>query len=519
MKKIVCELCECTEFTKADGVFTCNNCGTSYSLEEAKAMMKEVEGATPAVGVGAPAVNPNQQQLENILMLATNAYSASNNEETEKYCNRAIELDASCYKAWILKGKAIGWSSKLDDNRLEEAAHSFMQAITFAPEDEKEAVKEEVCEELKRLGLACVNVRKNRFSKYPDDEELNGFITDLKPLVTALSMISQKGASGLLTELTSLLDRGTVKMRFTSMKIKGTSAGIPEDFFDEVALMMNEAGVAGFETVRERYDGESTPDRNDFQKALTEADNCIELIECAIAASDDDDEEDIIRYNNIKIIYEYTIDMAAYANYSDYSKNWMLTPEAKDTRRKLIKECDEKIAEIKEKAKKAEEEAAKAEEAAKQERIAAYWEAHKEEKAKLDNEKKALEDKISSLEEQLTEIGSEISEIEKEGNANTPSEEEVVELKKQISKLESEKSSLGIFAGKEKKRIAEEVSVLQGKVSEVETKAKAERATADEETKQKIAPLSAKQEEINDEITAANNRIEAIDDELNKDPE
>ena len=100
MKKIVCELCDGTEFVKEGGMFVCQGCGTKYTAEEAKSMMKEVEGGPV---VGAPAVNPNQQQIENLLLLASNAYSASNNEETEKYCNRAIEYDAMCYKAWFLR--------------------------------------------------------------------------------------------------------------------------------------------------------------------------------------------------------------------------------------------------------------------------------------------------------------------------------------------------------------------------------------------------------------------------------
>ena len=43
MKKIVCELCEGTEFTKENGMFVCHGCGTRYSAEEARRMMREVE--------------------------------------------------------------------------------------------------------------------------------------------------------------------------------------------------------------------------------------------------------------------------------------------------------------------------------------------------------------------------------------------------------------------------------------------------------------------------------------------
>lgn len=164
MKKIVCDLCESTEFTKEGGFFICQGCGTKYSLEEAKAMMREVEGSAP-VSAGAPVTavpmgNPNQQQIDNMLILATTAFDADNNKEAENYCNQVIALDAMNYKAWLLKGKAAGWQSTIQNQRITEAAHAFAQAIDFAPEDEKEAVKEEAVEQLKRLGLACISLRK-----------------------------------------------------------------------------------------------------------------------------------------------------------------------------------------------------------------------------------------------------------------------------------------------------------------------------------------------------------------------
>ena len=126
MKKIVCDLCDSTEFVKEGGMFICQGCGTQYSLEEAKSMMREVEGSAP-VSAGAPVAavpmgNPNQQQIDNILVLATTAYEAQNYAEAENYCNQAVVLDAMCYKAWNLKGKAVGWQSKIDNLRIEEAA-------------------------------------------------------------------------------------------------------------------------------------------------------------------------------------------------------------------------------------------------------------------------------------------------------------------------------------------------------------------------------------------------------------
>ena len=42
MKKMVCEICESQKIKKENGVFICQECGTEYSVEEAKKLLKEV---------------------------------------------------------------------------------------------------------------------------------------------------------------------------------------------------------------------------------------------------------------------------------------------------------------------------------------------------------------------------------------------------------------------------------------------------------------------------------------------
>ena len=122
-------------------------------------MMREVEGdvpnsapaAAPVAAQAEPPSGQNQQQLENIILLASSAYEASNLSEAEGYCNKVIELDAGNYKAWLLKGKAVGWQSTVLNPRISEASHSFCRAIDFAPEEEKKTITDETLEELKKL--------------------------------------------------------------------------------------------------------------------------------------------------------------------------------------------------------------------------------------------------------------------------------------------------------------------------------------------------------------------------------
>ncbi len=524
MKKIVCDLCESTEFTKEGGFFICQGCGTKYSLEEAKGMMREVEGAGP-VSTGTPVTavpmgNPNQQQIDNLLLLATNAYSASNNEETEKYCNRAIEYDAMCYKAWFLKAKAIGWSSTIQNPRVAEAAHSFKQAVDFAPEEEKESLTEEAVEELKRLGLACISLRQKRFSQYPDTEELNGFLKDIEVLIDGLVVLLSKGAEvAKSNELIGLL--GTLGnfayIKFIGIKSKAENAGVPKEYFSQIAVMMGNAAIEGYKTTTKKFNSDSRPMQNDFKKTLTEVDNCITLLDIANYASDDDADDDIKRIKSQITMTEFTINMAAYADYSSSYRSWMLTDEAKKARRENISNYRKKIREIKDKAKaKAEEERKKAEEE-KQARIAAYWEAHADEKAALDAELKELEEKKEKISSEISGVDAEIKALDPTGLV--PSEEEDNKLRDQIRDLENQRSKLGLFSGKEKKRITEEIASLNGRRDSLKSKIEDEKKARQAEAEKKMEPLKEKKAELQSQLDTVTKRINAINNELTKDPE
>lgn len=494
MKKIVCELCDGTEFVKEGGMFVCQGCGTKYTAEEAKSMMKEVEGG--ATVAGAPVENPNQQQLDNIMLLASNAFSASNNEETENYCNRAIELDATCYKAWFLKAKAIGWSSKLDNNRIEEAAHSFCQAIDFAPEEEKDDLKKQATEELKRLGLACISLRKQNFGNNPSTSNYNGFKNDRLVL---------------LKSLTVLLQHGNI-------------VGMPDGYLDEVATMMNDAAVAALNMAQAAWRKADHPSEKDLLTYLEWNGNICALLRDAISASDDDEEADIQRYKNLNRALEdpigkssYTRQWVSYASEYRWFADKSLNDQAVSARRGEVRHNNDAIKKIQKSiANKAAAEAKKAEEA-KKARIKAYWDAHKEEKAKLDAEKKELADKKRNLIAEIANLTKQIDDAQPTGNV--PSEDETSKVSDQIKGLEEQRAKLGIFSGKEKKRLGEEIASLQGRLDSLKNKIDEEKKARAAEVDKKLAPIKAKKSELEQQVSAAEKRISAIEAELTKDPE
>ena len=115
--------------------------------------------------------------------------------------------------------------------------------------------------------------------------------------------------------------------------------------------------------------------------------------------------------------------------------------------------------------------------------ISVYWSEHTEEKAALDQEREDLSAKVKNLKDTISSL---------------PEAKAEAQIKAKIFALDREKSNLGLFKGKEKKNLQEQIDVLSGTLE----KAKESRTAA-------VAP-------IQQQIVSANIRIAEIDKELTK---
>ena len=496
MKKIVCELCEGTVFVKDGNFFICQGCGTKYSLDEAKALMHEVDdnelsqSITPVVNAVVP--NPSQQQIDNLLVLATTAYEAQNNQEAENYCNRAIELDATNYKAWLLKGKAVGWSSSLDNNRMQEAAHSFSKAIDFAPPDETEEIKSQAVEELKRFGAACMQIACDGFgslgdpkSYYPGRKELNKIRNARKAFLDSIAVLSANG----------------------------NEVSIPEDYTAKIADQMVSAANCGFGAATANsglYDlalmwGQAAANQTKAQ-FHEQFECCYELMQDSINLYNSNDEDNLWRYDILIDIAEKLVNDRDTSNYT------------KQQYRDKIDEAKRKKEALEIRVKELKAEAERKAEEEKQARIKAYWEAHADEKKTLEAEKEQLSKKKEELDKEIDRLTAEIESLREEEKTKVPSEEETARLMEQIHGLEVRRAKLGLFSGKEKKQIDGERASLQGRIDSIKNKIDDEKKEKASEIRKKLDPAQKKKDELLTERDAAVKRISVIEEEFTKDP-
>lgn len=135
MKQLVCEMCGSTDLLKEEGVFVCQSCGCKYSVEEAKKMMVEVEGAVTV---------QNAAQLDNLLKLAHSSFESKNYEKAEDFCNQVLAMDDKNFDAWKLKGEAINYQINSNNQRIEEVYNCIMTAYRVLDEEKKEQEKYDI---------------------------------------------------------------------------------------------------------------------------------------------------------------------------------------------------------------------------------------------------------------------------------------------------------------------------------------------------------------------------------------
>ena len=492
MKQLTCELCGSTNIVKQDGMFICQECGTKYSLEEAKKLLVEIDAPAAAP---APSKTDNSGLISNYYSMARNAMDASNNAEAENYCNKILELDPTEYEAWFIKGKAVGWQSTLANQRISETINAFTNALEHCPEEKKAELGESCKEEIQNLHKALLSVRMKNFMNHPNDNDVNELGNDVRNILS--------------NAITFLLK--------AKVNVETVGKDLGKIILNTIINNFNK-------TLWKDYQGDDgKPGDYEFKRFMQETDRCVIAMDYAsiLFGTSDTDDPDLYEWRALafdaKVKLNTLVRDACSLDYrindwgsKTYYKNLQLNEESVRFRNKNNEEWEAKAKEWRKKKTdleasiKAEKERKEREEA--QKALDAYWAEHAEEKVQLEAEREELNGKLgplyAALEDKVKAIKAEIESV--------PGLEEIKELDGKINAWVAEKASLGVFKGKEKKALQEQIDqALLAKKGVEERMAAAKKALEDRlarekaEIQQKINPLQSRINEIHLELTKA----------------
>ena len=323
MKQFTCEMCGSTDLIKQDGVFVCQTCGCKYSVDEARRMMIEgnvdVSGSTVKVD--------NSSNIENYLKLAESAYSANNYKEAENYSNKILEINPNYYRAWLIKGKAAGWQSTLNKNRIFESIECFGKAIDHVSESEAAELKKEIAEEIAKLSKASLSLCCDIFVENPSVNNAN-----------------------LLIETAASINKSAIKL------LEKCSIA-PAKYEETTAICIRESAINAYDHIvwpeYSRSNG-GYPYAFQFTNFLDKSSACILVLKCSITMSSTSDKLDDVKIKNYKDLIRITTDRINAAGYEkrfhDGSPYWVVTSTLADSAKQSnlddIKTYHQKIKEI-----------------------------------------------------------------------------------------------------------------------------------------------------------------------------
>lgn len=258
MSALVCDICGGKLKVINGKMAVCESCGMEHSLERVR---EKYRGSQTVVHVD------NAHLIINYYDMAQDAYDTGNKEEAERYCNKIIEIDSTNTGALFLKGKAVGWQSSIGAFRFKEAAICFANAVSSCTTElEKASLHDRVQDEFRGLATALIQLRCDRFKKWPDGDESKGFKDDLDELAEAASLYAER----------------------TNLKVNRNHV------FSSVASIVRSCMTIVSMTILLEYRVNGS--KGAYTEFATKTDNCISIMQKTIDLCDDDDDSDVQLY-------------------------------------------------------------------------------------------------------------------------------------------------------------------------------------------------------------------------------
>lgn len=459
MAALVCDLCGGKLVMGSGGIAICDSCGMEHSADRMKEKVQEIKGTVRV---------DNSHMVDNWMKMGTSAAQAGNNKEAYEYFTKVIEVDPNNWRAIFEKGKAGAWQSTLANLRISELYQGIKMALEIIEgldfsEDELISIKNEFAVALFNINNAITDLMDQNLSnlddKYFDShwdqmwETRQRHITNVTQLEDALTLIA---------DLTDDLSKSNViefKKRMCS-DLRNACSSIQY----WTSYSQDSLGYLGFKP-------------NEKQQYLDKYWKLVDEIREAEPS-----------YGTDK--WSYPDPFGPGLHMSDEIYNYW---KKKDAERQEQKR-----------------------KAAAKKRFDDYWKEHAEEKEQYEARLIEIDSEIKRINGQYCQYDTQISEIKKDLKKAIPAENQLLAIKKQQSDLNEQKSKLGIFAGKQKKQLQEQIDALQPQIANIEESIRHQRKSIQDDVSARVASVESQRKPLKDQINKLEEEKRRINTELTK---
>lgn len=466
MAALVCDICGGKLVMGAGGIATCESCGMEHSQDRMKEKIQEIKGVVRV---------DNSHMVDNWMKMGLDAANAGNQKEAYDYFTKVIEVEPNNWRAIFEKGKAGAWQSTLGNSRTAELYQAVKTALAIIstsnmPEAEVAENKNIFAVAIYNVNNAFLDLRQQNFDKCDDkyydlhwDEWWEVHYNQ------ATANVSQtEDVISLIADLDDELSKKNVlEMKKHICEVLQYICSCQDTYWDSYGK--NYLQCFGI------YESTKKPFVEKYVQLVAE----IREIEPDFRTS---------KYSQID-----PWDPPTQWDFNRYDKllsYW----QKKDAETKRIQEEN--------KAKK---------------RFEEYWSEHSAEKQTFEQRLSAINEEKAQIQSTLSGFNDRIQKVQKEQEDQVADvSQELVALKDQISSLETQKSKLGLFAGKQKKEIQAQINSLKATLPNIEEKVTRAKAAINSDIDAKLSQINANKKPFSDRLAALTNEENSINTELTK---
>lgn len=465
MAALVCDICGGKLIMGSGGIAVCDSCGMEHSQDRIKEKVQEIKGTVQV---------DNSHMIDTWMKMGKSAAEAGNNKEAYDYFTKVVELEPENWRAIFEKGKAAAWQSTLINLRTSELYQAVKMSLAIIENlnmtiEEQADIKNEFAVAIYNVNNAILNLKKENFNS-SDDKYFDLHWDEWWELhyTYALDNIAQtEDVITVIEDLEDDLSKSNVlemkKHICETLRFVCSCEDTYWDSYEQNCLLCF---------------GMDANTKKDFVNKYIKLVNEIREIEPNFATE---------KYQQIDPF--------------DPPQTW--NSNRYDI---LLRHWQSKERELK---------AQRENEAAKK-RFEEYWKEHADEKKQLEGRISAIDDEIRQLKSNLSPYESRIKEIEKEKKSQVPAENELKSTNDKIADLQSQKKALGLFQGKQKKALQEQIDKLTADINNVQNTVKLQRDELHKDVDSRIDSIKAEMKPYTDKIAELESEKINIINELKK---